>query len=304
MIPEGSLSEFSLPDLLQIISMEAGTGTLRLTGPGREGALEADAGVLVGASCGPKTGEDAVYALFLWEDGAFRWEPGAVGALGRNVGVGLDDLTREGIARRDMWRLAKQALPSLNAIYRRRAGAMAAPDWPEDTRNAWNALQAEGFTIGNLGRKLEIPPARAAYALVPMWTSGALEAEIPEAEAVWSLFHKILSALVGRFTDISGLRMTESMEAYLAEKGAANGLDLQASGGRLVEGEPPAGDFVPACGATLAEVMEWMGRLHGTAFVERVVAEVLRSAPPAEQAVASRLGVGVPAQASGRIEGV
>lgn len=302
MIPEGSLSEFSLPDLLQIISMEAGTGTLRLAAPGRQGSLEADAGVLVGAACGPKVGEDAVYALFLWEDGAFRWEPGAVGVLGRNVGVGLDDLTHEGIARRDMWRLAKQALPSLNAIYRRKVGAQAAADWPEDARNAWAALD-EGLTIGNLGRKLEVPPARAAFALVPMWTGGALDAEIPETEAAWSLFRSLLAALVGRFTDISGLRMTESLEAFLCEKGAAHGLELQASGGRLVEGEAPTGDFVPSCAAVLAEIMEYMSRLHGASFVERVVADVVRSAPTAEQAVATRLGVGVPAQASSRIDG-
>lgn len=303
MIPEGSLSEFSLPDLLQIISMEAGTGTLRLAAPGRQGSLEADAGVLIGASCGPKVGEDAVYALFLWEDGAFRWEPGAVGSLGRNVGVGLDDLTREGIARRDMWRLAKQALPSLNAIYRRKPTAEPVSDWPEDARNAWSALKDEGFTVGNLGRKLDVPPARAAYALVPMWNSGAIEAEIPETEAAWSLFRSVLAALVGRFTDISGLRMTETMEAFLAEKGAVNGIELQASGGRLMEGEAPSGDFVPSCAAVLADVVEWMGRLHGASFVERVVADVIRSATPAEQALASRLGVGVPAQASGRVDG-
>jgi hypothetical protein len=97
--------------------------------------------------------------------------------------------------------------------------------------------------------------------------------------------------------------MTESMEAFLGEKGAAQGLELQASGGRLVEGEAPQGEFVPSSAAVLAEVMEYMGRLHGASFVERVVADVVRSASPAEQAVASRLGVGVTAQATSRVDG-
>ncbi len=302
MIPEGSLSEFSLPDLLQIISMEAGTGTLRLSAPGRQGTLEADGGVFIGASCGPKTGEEAVYALFLWEDGLFRWEPGSVGHIERNVGVGLDDLTREGIARRDMWSLAKRTLPSLNAIYRRKPGAEPAADWPENALRAWAVLE-EGMRIGDLGRKLELSPAVAADALLPIFGAGALDAEIPESEAAWDLFRKALAGLVGRFTDISGLRMTESLEAFLVERGAAHGLELQASGGRLVEGEQPTGDFVPACAAALADVMEYMTRLHGASFVERVVADVVRASSQAEQAVVSRLGLGVPAPAGGRAEG-
>ena len=97
--------------------------------------------------------------------------------------------------------------------------------------------------------------------------------------------------------------MTESMETFLNEKGTAQGLELQASNGRLVEGEAPTGDFVPACAGVLTEVMEYMSRLHGASFVERVVADVIRSASPAEQAVASRIGVGLPAQAAGRIDG-
>ncbi|MBM3266805.1 MAG: DUF4388 domain-containing protein [Candidatus Sericytochromatia bacterium] len=302
MIPEGSLSEFSLPDLLQIISMEAGTGTLRLAAPGRQGTLEADGGVLIGAQCGPKVGEEAVYALFLWEDGAFRWEPGSVGQIERNVGVGLDDLTREGIARRDKWRQAKQTLPSLNAIYRRKAGAEPSADWPADTLRAWEALET-GFTIGDLGRRLELTPAIAAAALIPIFTAGALDAEIPETEAAWMLFRKALAGLVGRFTDISGLRMTESMESFLAERGVAHGLDLIASGGRLLEADRPAGEFVTACKAALADVTEYMARLHGASFVERVVADVVRDSSQAEQAAAPLLGLGVPASAGGRAEG-
>jgi hypothetical protein len=302
MIPEGSLSEFSLPDLLQIISMEAGTGTLRLHAPGRQGLLEADGGVLIAASCGPKLGEEAIYALFLWEDGAFHWEPGTIGSQERNIDVGLNDLTHEGIARRDMWRLAKQTLPSLNAIYSRKAGKEPSADWPELTRRAWHVL-SDGFTIGDLGRKLEVAPATAASSLLPIWSAGALEAEIPEREAAWDLFRKVLGTLIGRFTDISGLRMTETMQAHLAERGTFHGLELEAEGGRLVEGEQPAGDIVPSCAAALSEIMDYMARLHGGSFVERVVADVLRSASSAELAAASRLGLGVPAQASGRKEG-
>ncbi|MBI6545511.1 MAG: DUF4388 domain-containing protein [Cyanobacteria bacterium NC_groundwater_1444_Ag_S-0.65um_54_12] len=301
MIPRGSLSEFGLPDLLQIISMEAGTGSLTLAAPGRKGLLEAENGIIVGAVCGPKTGEDAVYALFLWEGGDFSWDQGIVGSLARNVTANLGDLTREGIQRRDMWRLAKQGLPSLNATFRKKAEVLS-NNWDEQAMAAWDAI-ATGTTIGELGRRLGISPALAAHSLLVLWNSGALEAEIPSAEVAWLMFQRVLNEWVRRFADISGIRMNDGLETFLTERGIWYGLEVQNYEQNLLIGDLPTSDPLRTCTAFLAEVAEYIARLHGTDFVERAIREVYNSAALAERNALERLGLLARVQASKPGEG-
>ena len=290
MIPQGSLLEFSLSDVLQIVSMEEATGTLELSAPGRSGTIEAQRGSITAAVCGPKLGDDAVYALFLWEDGQFIWTPNSTGRIQGPVELPLGDLSREGIHRRDLWRMAREVLPSLNAVFRRKPGAEPAADWTPANLGAWNALDV-GLTVGDLGRRLQVSPAVAAQALLAPWQAGALEAEFPASELSWLLFGRLMGDLVSRFADISGLKMTEALAGFLSERARSRGLDVQIRAGKFIPGEPPQEDPTPGCREMLAEVSEYASRLHGVEFIDRLYSDHVRTAQASELPALERLGV-------------
>lgn len=302
MIPQGSLTEFSLSDLLQIVSMEAATGTLELSAPGRSGSIEAVKGAITAAACGPKAGDEAVYALFLWEGGQFTWLPETTGRLNGRVELPLGDLSREGIHRRDLWREARESLPSLDAVFRRKPGASPAEDWPREAQDAWNALE-HGLTVGDLGRKLQVSPAMAAQALIVPWQAGALEAEFPAAELSWILFGRLLTDLVSRFSDISGLKMTEALLAQLLERAQAAGLDLQRRGAKVAIGDRPQEDPTEACRVLLADASAYASRLHGADFIDRLYTDHLRTALASERQALERLGVAPLPKAARQVAG-
>ncbi len=70
----GKLSIVSLPELCQIIRMNARSGILKFTHRRKLGRLYFHEGSLVAAESGMKIGEDAFYDLIEWEDGEFMFE--------------------------------------------------------------------------------------------------------------------------------------------------------------------------------------------------------------------------------------
>ncbi|MBU6428104.1 MAG: DUF4388 domain-containing protein [Cyanobacteria bacterium REEB65] len=290
MIPEGNLSEFSLADLLQIVSLEEGTGTLSLAATGRSGAIVVNRGAIVSATCGPKAGDEAVYALFLWEGGQFRWEPDRLDALAASVTMGLSDLTREGISRRDLWHVARDTLPSLDAVFCRKSGAVADESWGEDAKRAWEVL-GDGLTIGDLGRRLGVSPAVAANALVEPWQAGTLDAQYPPSELAWIAFGRLLAEIVTKFAEISGLKMIEGLADWLSDRAQRLGLDVQVKQEAVLLGETPTDDPTEACRAVLADAIDQVARIHGREFIDRLCRDHLQSATPAEQSALGRLGL-------------
>lgn len=116
----GSLSEASLPDVLQLLAMGGKTGSLSLNVPGSGGTICFDNGRVCYASItGRNIGtEDSVFVMFKWTDGSFSFEPGVPPAAGAVlVSVDPQALLLEGARRVDEWSLIEKKLPSFEVVF-------------------------------------------------------------------------------------------------------------------------------------------------------------------------------------------
>jgi Flp pilus assembly protein TadD len=116
----GSLSEASLPDVLQLLAMGSKTGTLTLVVPGSGGTICFENGRICHASVNGRSvsTEDSVFIMFKWHDGSFSFEPGVQPPQGsRLVSVDPQELLLEGARRVDEWSLIEKKLPSFDVVF-------------------------------------------------------------------------------------------------------------------------------------------------------------------------------------------
>lgn len=95
----GSLTEMSLPDVVQILSNGRKTGRLQLVGAKR-GEIHFADGQVHDARCGELTGEEAFYALLTLREGTFSLDPSFVPPK-RVVHTSTEGLLLEGMRRMD-----------------------------------------------------------------------------------------------------------------------------------------------------------------------------------------------------------
>ncbi len=67
---QGSLAELHLPDIIQLISVSGKTGVFHLTDGALHGEIFLNEGKIVHAQLDEISGEEAVYALAIWSQGA------------------------------------------------------------------------------------------------------------------------------------------------------------------------------------------------------------------------------------------
>ncbi len=96
----GSLSEISIPDILQILSNARRTGLLSITSNKGTGEIYLDSGRVVDAIFGGLRGEEAFYQIVGWEDGTFSLDPDVL-MLGSTINRSTDGLIMEGLRRLD-----------------------------------------------------------------------------------------------------------------------------------------------------------------------------------------------------------
>ena len=78
---QGSLSELSLPDVIQLVASSGKTGCFHLTDGEVKGEIYLREGRIVHAQVEDLSGEEAVYQLTFWSRGEFRFEAGATTRL-------------------------------------------------------------------------------------------------------------------------------------------------------------------------------------------------------------------------------
>ena len=116
----GSLTEASLPDVLQLLAMGRKTGCLGLTYANNFGYIYFNDGSISHASIvnrGLGT-EEAVYLLFTWTQGTFNFEPGATPDEEVPLqSVDPQSLLLEGARRVDEWALIAKKIPTFDIVY-------------------------------------------------------------------------------------------------------------------------------------------------------------------------------------------
>ena len=116
----GNLSEASLPDVLQLLAMGSKTGALSLSVPASSGTIYFENGRICHACVTDRTlgTEEAVFAMFKWNDGTFSFEPGLQPLDGIDP-VSLDPqaVLLEGARRVDEWSLIEKKLPDFDTVF-------------------------------------------------------------------------------------------------------------------------------------------------------------------------------------------
>lgn len=107
---EGSLSEVSLVDLLQIFGLNRRTGTLFLQHGEQQGKIHLTDGSVVSAVLGETTGEKALFRILRWHEGHFRYNPGHAD-LTRDISRSMDALLMEGMRQLDEWDSLVKLMP-------------------------------------------------------------------------------------------------------------------------------------------------------------------------------------------------
>src|SRR5512141_667236 len=112
---QGSLAELHLPDIIQLISVSGKTGVFHLTDGPLKGEIYLHDGKIVHARLEDAVGEEAVYALAIWNQGEFRFDPG-VGTELRTISKSNTNLLMEAARRLDEWRVLSKKIPSIELV--------------------------------------------------------------------------------------------------------------------------------------------------------------------------------------------
>ncbi len=112
---QGSLAELHLPDIIQLISVSGKTGVFHLTDGNLKGQIFLNDGAIVHAQLEDASGEEAVYALAIWSQGEFKFEPG-IATQQRTISKSNTKLLMEAARRLDEWRVLSKKIPSVDMV--------------------------------------------------------------------------------------------------------------------------------------------------------------------------------------------
>ncbi len=111
---QGSLAELKLPDILQLANMSQETGIIEFrNNEGVIGKVVLREGEVVYARVGELLGDEAIYEIAIWFDGAFRFVP-LDKEYEQNIHSNLTSLLMESARRLDEWRVLSRKIPSFS----------------------------------------------------------------------------------------------------------------------------------------------------------------------------------------------
>lgn len=176
----GSLAQLPLGDLLKMLGAGGQTGRLELTSGLDAGDIFLAGGAVVHAESGPEWGEQALFRLFTWPNGQFRFEPGAPApevTIQRPLDLLLAELARAASEREAM----RRVVPSMDTLPRLARKAPA----PSVTIEAvdWEVLALINgeATAGAIAAELGLDDFEAIRRLYRLRMSGLIELTAPQA---------------------------------------------------------------------------------------------------------------------------
>lgn len=112
---QGSLKELPLPDIIQLVSVSGKTGKFTLTRDQDRGFIYLKNGQMVHAAVGDLVGEEAIYALAIWNQGEFQFSPGEEPDR-QTITKSNTNLLMEAARRLDEWRVLSKKIPSVDHV--------------------------------------------------------------------------------------------------------------------------------------------------------------------------------------------
>src|SRR5512140_2227022 len=112
---QGSLKELPLADIVQLVAVSGKTGMFSLTRGAEQGAVYILNGQITHAKVNDVEGEDAIYALSLWNEGQFQFSAGIEGDS-RTITRSNTNLLMEAARRSDEWKILSKKIPTTVAV--------------------------------------------------------------------------------------------------------------------------------------------------------------------------------------------
>lgn len=172
---EGSLKDFSLDDLLQMISLGEKSGELLLSGStpfGRKnGKIIFDKGIVKHAETEESGGEIAIMELLNIKEGSFKFVPMDVSEVKRTIQKSIPDLVLLATSKLDEWNKIRNRINSVDTIFRMTSEGI--PDEIHLSPLDWKVLTVvgKGKTIRDAALELNMTVfdvAKVAYGLVAL----------------------------------------------------------------------------------------------------------------------------------------
>ncbi|MCC6128711.1 MAG: DUF4388 domain-containing protein [Acidobacteria bacterium] len=112
---QGSLKELPLADIVQLVAVAGKTGMFALTRGSEAGAVYIQGGQITHSKVGDIEGEDAIYALSLWNSGEFQFSPGVESEI-RTITRSNTNLLMEAARRSDEWKILSKKIPATDYV--------------------------------------------------------------------------------------------------------------------------------------------------------------------------------------------
>lgn len=172
---EGSLRDFSLDDLLQMISLGGKTGELHLEGSTpfgkRKGIIYFENGEVKDAETEETRGEIAILDLLNIKEGTFRFVPNDTLHIKKAISKSIPDLVLLATSKLDEWNRVKSRVESVDSVFK-----MITEDVPSEihlSQTDWKVLMLlqKGMTIREAALKLNMTVfdvAKIAYGLAAL----------------------------------------------------------------------------------------------------------------------------------------
>jgi hypothetical protein len=184
----GTLTDFSLVDIFQLVALGQKTGTILVRGRRADQSIEGRVffvdGDVYGADCAGMAGVEAVYALFLASEGDFEFVEGP-SADARTIERSNEAVIMEAITRQEAWaQVEERVLPVDMPIALRprpsdqRDQIMLEPD-------TWAVIVSIGgiATIGEIIQRSGLSRFRVLPIIADLIDTGLAEAQTITAEA-------------------------------------------------------------------------------------------------------------------------
>ncbi|HVO51267.1 MAG TPA: DUF4388 domain-containing protein [Thermoanaerobaculia bacterium] len=112
---QGSLNELPLADIVQLVAVSGKTGMFSMTRASEKGYVYLLNGQITHAKVGDLEGDDAIYALALWNQGTFQFSPG-VESDGHTITRSNTNLLLEAARRSDEWKILSRKIPATDSV--------------------------------------------------------------------------------------------------------------------------------------------------------------------------------------------
>lgn len=189
---EGLLQDFHLTDIIQLFELSQKTGVIELMPIGYQqqsnafnpafpvGRIYFSAGKITDAQLSMLRGEDALFSLFLWQAGTFRFVEGVPAPM-RTINQTNESLLMEGVQRIDDWESILKHVPTLQMI------VFCPPQPPPNIQSIhlseaqWGFLQSlHGYqTIAAVARQCGISPFQARIIATKLLAMGLIQRRSP-----------------------------------------------------------------------------------------------------------------------------